>query len=160
MLNIKVICVGKMRDRFFTDAANEYLKRLSGYCSIDVIEIPEYRLPDTPSASEISKALARESSLIEEKIPSGAVCAALCIEGEQLDSPALSALLSGYAVRGASKLCFIIGGSYGLHTDLKNKADIRISMSKMTFPHTLARVILLEQLYRALSIAGGGKYHK
>ena len=160
MQNIRVICVGKLRDRFFSEAANEYIKRMSAYCNIEIIEIPEHRLPDSPSASEISKALAKECALIEDKIPSGAACAALCIEGESIDSPGLSALLTKYAVSGVSKLCFIVGSSYGLHTSIKSKSDIMLSMSKMTFPHTLARVILLEQLYRALSIAGGGKYHK
>ena len=160
MLSIKLICVGKLRDRFFAEAAREYTKRLSGYCNIEIVEIPEYRLPDSPSSSEITKALAREGSLIADRIPSGAICAVLCIEGKEIDSEGLSSLLTGYAVNGVSKLCFIIGGSYGLHAQLKDSADVKLSMSKMTFPHALARVILLEQLYRALSIAGGGKYHK
>ena len=155
-----MICVGRLRDRYYADAASEYLKRLSGYCNVETVEIPEHRLPDAPSALMITRALAKEYNAIEEKIPAGAFCAALCVEGEEFDSPKLSEVLAKCALNGISKLCFVIGGSYGLHEELKRKANIRISMSKMTFPHTLARVILLEQLYRSFSIIGGGKYHK
>ena len=160
MLNIKIICVGKLKEKFYTDAVNEYLKRLRGYCKMEIIELPEYRLPDDPSDAQITLALDNERTAVESQLPSGAVLIALCVEGNEKDSQGLSGLLTDSAVQGKQKLCFIIGGSYGLHDILKFKADVLLSMSKMTFPHNLARVILLEQLYRAFKIAEGGKYHK
>ncbi|MCL2391291.1 MAG: 23S rRNA (pseudouridine(1915)-N(3))-methyltransferase RlmH [Oscillospiraceae bacterium] len=150
MLNIKIICVGKLKEKFYIDAANEYIKRLSGYCKLEVMELPE----------DYQQSLIKEKVQIESKIPDGAMTVALCIEGREFDSKELSALLQDSAVKGISKICFIIGGSVGLHDDLKRNANIRFSMSKLTFPHNLARVMLLEQLYRALNISGGGKYHK
>ena len=184
LLGIRIICVGKLKERFYTDAAKEYIKRLSGYCKLEIIEIPEYRLP-TGSAegtqstihnsqftienmnananipnTQVAIALNKERVAIEAKIPDGAVCIALCVEGREMDSPGLSGFLSDCAIHGASRLCFIIGGSFGLHENIKNMANIRLSMSKMTFPHSLARIMLLEQLYRAFNITEGGKYHK
>jgi len=160
MLSIRIICVGKLKEQFYTDAADEYTKRLSGYCRIETIEISEHRLTENASASQIAIALEKEGAAIEAKIPAGAMTVALCVEGREMDSPGMSKFLLDCAGRGTSRLCFIIGGSYGLHDRLKNDADIKLTMSKMTFPHNLARVILLEQLYRAFNIAGGGKYHK
>ena len=167
MLNIRVICVGKLKEKFYTDAANEYIKRLSGHCKLDIHEIPEYRLSDAAADdtqrrqnSQITIALDKERAVIEDRIPAGTVIIALCVEGREMDSHGLAGFLSDCGTRGASRLCFIIGGSFGLHEDLKSKADIKLSMSKMTFPHNLARVMLLEQLYRAFKITEGGKYHK
>jgi len=148
MLKIKVICVGRLKEQFYTDAANEYIKRLGGYCKPEILEIPEFR------------ALEKEREAIRKNIPAGAMTIAMCIEGREIDSKGLSELLMECAGRGTSQLCFIIGGSSGLHDDIKSGADLRLSMSKMTFPHNLARVILLEQLYRAFTIIEGGKYHK
>ena len=142
MLSIRVICVGRLKEKFYTDAANEYLKRLAGYCKLEVVELPEHR-PE-----------------IEAKLPPGASIVALCVEGREFDSHELSKLLTDCAGSGSPRLCFIIGGSDGLDDEIKNKADIKLSMSKMTFPHNLARVMLLEQLYRGFKIAEGGKYHK
>jgi 23S rRNA (pseudouridine1915-N3)-methyltransferase len=153
MLNITVICVGKLKERFYTDAANEYIKRLSGYCKLEVVEIAEH-------SAQIESALDKERAAIEKKVPNGAYITALCVEGNEFDSPGLAELLTDCAGRGASRLCIIIGGSNGLHGDIKKGADIKLSLSKMTFPHNLARVILLEQLYRAFKIIEGGKYHK
>lgn len=150
MINIKIICVGKLKEKFYTDAANEYIKRLSGYCKLEVIEIAE----------DSRQPLEKERVAVEDKIPSGATIIAMCIEGRELDSQGLSSLIKDCALRGASRLCFLIGGSTGLHEELKSGAEIRLSMSKMTFPHNLARVMLLEQLYRAFNMAEGGKYHK
>lgn len=152
MLSIKLICVGKLKEQFYTDAANEYIKRLSSYCKLEVTEVSEYR--------HVEIALDKERAEVESKIPGNALCVALCVEGREMDSFALSEFLSDCALKGASRLCFIIGGSLGLHKDIKNRSDVRLSMSKMTFPHNLARVMLLEQLYRAFKIAEGGKYHK
>ena len=161
MLNIKIICVGKLKERFYTDAANEYVKRLGGYCKPEIVELPEHRLPtENPVSAQIGAALEKESAAIEAKIPAGAFTVALCVEGADIDSAGLAELLSKCAGTGTSRLCFIVGGSHGLHDSIKNKADIKLSMSKMTFPHTLARVMLLEQLYRAFKIIEGGKYHK
>jgi len=150
MLNIRVICIGKLKEKFYIDAANEYIKRLSGYCKLEVIELPEDR----------QQILEKERDAIISKIPSGAVTIALCIEGRGMDSQGLSDMIGDCAIRGMSRLCFIIGGSIGLHEKLKHESEIKLSMSKMTFPHNLARVMLLEQLYRAFKIAEGGKYHK
>jgi len=157
---IKIICVGKLKEKFFTDAANEYIKRLAGYCKLEVAEIPEHRLPDSPAPAQIATALEKEGTAIAVKIPAGSRTVALCVEGRELDSAGLSEFLTECAGRGFSKLCFIIGGSFGLHETVKNGAEERLSMSRMTFPHNLARVMLLEQLYRAFKIAEGGKYHK
>ena len=160
MLSIRIICVGKLKERFYSDAVNEYAKRLAGFCKLEIVEIPENRLPAEPSDLQITNSLDKERSAIRASLPAGAFTVALCIEGQETDSHGLSALLSDCAGRGASRLCFIIGGSYGLHTSLKTTADINLSLSKMTFPHNLARIILLEQLYRAFMIIEGGKYHK
>ena len=166
MLIIKIICVGKLKERFYTDAANEYLKRLSGYCKPEIIEIPEYRLtPDDPAGAQIENALEKEREAIRRagisgKPQPGTLTIALCPEGKAMDSSVFSEYISQSAAKGASRLRFIIGGSYGLHDDVKNGADMKLSLSKMTFPHHLARVILLEQLYRAFKITEGGKYHK
>jgi len=153
MLRIRIICVGRLKERFYADAANEYVKRLAGYCKPEIAEVPE-------SSLQAASALEKEGSAIRARVPAGARTIALCIEGAELDSQGLSRLLAGCAGSGESRLCFIIGGSRGLHDSIKAEADVRLSMSKMTFPHNLARVMLLEQLYRAFKIAEGGKYHK
>lgn len=159
MLNIKIICVGKLKEAFYTDASKEYLKRLSAYCKLDIEELPETRRPASPSAADTENALLKEAALIESKIPKGAYLVAMCIEGQQTDSVGVSRLLETAAASGG-KLCFLIGGSDGLHARIKSMANQRLSMSKMTFPHHLARVMLLEQIYRGFKISEGGKYHK
>jgi 23S rRNA (pseudouridine1915-N3)-methyltransferase len=160
MIGITIICVGRMKERYYSDAANEYIKRLSGYCNTEIIELREHRLPDAPSDVQIALALKKESAAIADKRPGAVPAFALCVEGREMDSRELAGMLDRYAGRGASRLCFIIGGSYGLHENVKNTVDIKLSLSKMTFPHNLARIILLEQLYRSFKIAEGGKYHK
>ena len=149
-----------MKERFYVDAAGEYMKRLGGYCKAEVVEIQEHRLPDNPSDAQIMRALEKEHALIAGKMLPGAMTTALCVEGVQLDSRGLSEMLADCAGRGTSRLVFAIGGSFGLHDSVKKSADIKLSLSKMTFPHNLARIILLEQLYRAFIISEGGKYHK
>jgi 23S rRNA (pseudouridine1915-N3)-methyltransferase len=158
MLNIQLICVGKMKERHYIAAAEEYIKRLGAYCRISITEVAETPLGKTPSEAEISAALTQEYRRM--KLPSRAAIIALCIEGEKTDSEAFSEKIAGYTSQGVSHLVFIIGGSNGLSTELKRRADMRLSMSDMTFPHHLARVMLLEQLYRAFTILQGGKYHK
>ena len=160
MLGVKLICVGKMKERYFLDAFEEYRKRLGAYCRFELEELPEQRLPQDPSPREIENALEREGAEILRSIPSGSAVAAMCVEGEQLSSPGLAKALEGFANSGKSRVCFIVGGSFGLSPAVKRAADLRLSMSKMTFPHHLARVMLAEQIYRAFSISSGGKYHK
>ena len=160
MLHIRIICVGKLREKFYTEASKEYLNRLSGYCKIEVEEIPETRLPERPSQAEIAAALKAESAAIEDRLLKSAAVIALCIEGMQTDSAGLADRLAQYALDGMSRVCFVIGGSYGLPPSVKGQAGLCLSMSPMTFPHHLARVMLLEQIYRAFKIREGGKYHK
>lgn len=160
MLSVKLICVGKLGEKFWAEAVREYEKRLSAYCKLEIVELPEQRLPQTPSAGEIAAALAKESAAIRAKIPQGASVIALCVEGKTLSSEAFADKLGTMAAHGVSRLCLLIGGSCGLDEALKQDAALRLSMSPMTFPHHLARVMVLEQLYRALNILAGGKYHK
>ena len=159
MQRITVLCVGKLKEKFYADAAAEYIKRLSRYCKIEVTELPAMRLPEDPSPAEIKKALAAEANAIRQKLEGGAVVA-MCIEGQTCSSEALSKKLAAFALEGKSKVTFLIGGSFGLDETLKKQADWRLSMSPMTFPHHLARVMLLEQIYRACQIAEGTRYHK
>ena len=158
MQRITVLCVGKLKEKFYADAAAEYCKRLSRYCKIEVTELPETRLPEDPSPAEIKRALAAEANAIRQKLEGGAVVA-MCIEGQTCSSEALSKKLAAFALEGKSKVTFLIGGSFGLDETLKKQADWRLSMSPMTFPHHLARVMLLEQIYRACQIAEGTRYH-
>ena len=160
MLKVKVICVGKLKERFYTEAVDEYTKRLDRYCNIEIIQLPESRLPENPSDAQIQDALLKESSAIEKLLQLGGRAIALCVEGKQISSESFGTLLKSSATEGISRLNFIIGGSFGLHSNIKSNADILLSMSKMTFPHHLVRVMLLEQLYRAFNITDGGKYHK
>ncbi len=160
MLSIKIICIGKLKERFYADAAAEYQKRLSSLCRLEVEELPEARLSSEPTEAEQEAALHREAESILMRVPSGAVTVALCIEGKTIDSVGFSHFLDICAMKGKSRLCFIIGGSLGLHPEVKEKAAVQLSFSPMTFPHHLARIMLLEQLYRAFQISMGSKYHK
>ena len=160
MLAVKLICVGKMRERFYIDAFQEYQKRLSAYCRLELVEPAEVRLGDNPSTAEIRAALDKEAAEILKAIPTDAYVTALCVEGREAPSEAMAELIAGRKNSGKPKLCFVIGGSYGLAESVKNRADFRLSMSKMTFPHHLARVMLAEQLYRGYKIREGSRYHK
>ena len=160
MLAVKLICVGKMRERFFIDAFAEYAKRLQAYCKFECAELTEQRLSDNPSQNEIAAALAREAADIGRNIPPDAYVVAMCVEGRQMKSEGMANLITVRAGSGKPKLCFVVGGSFGLDESVKRRADMRLSMSEMTFPHHLARVMALEQLYRAESIQAGTKYHK
>ncbi len=160
MLSVKIICVGKLGEKFWAQAVAEYEKRLSAYCKLEITELTEQRLPQAPAPGEIKTALEREADAICAKIPQGAAVIALCIEGKPMSSEAFAEKLGGMMVSGTSKICLLIGGSCGLSETLKQQAQVRLSMSPMTFPHHLARVMVLEQLYRALNILDGGKYHK
>ena len=160
MQKITVICVGRLKEKFYIAAAAEYVKRLQRFCDLEIVELPEHRLSENPSPSEIEKALATESRLISDKIPHGSTVAALCIEGKPCSSEALSCRLQEIAVSGRPHVTFLIGGSVGLDKNLKSRCDWRLSMSPMTFPHHMARIMLLEQIYRAYQIQSGTKYHK
>ena len=152
MLKITLITVGKLKEQYLRDAVKEYEKRLSTLCNLKNVEIDAVKLPDSPNETQISAALDMESTKIIASIPSGAYVIPMCIEGRQIDSVELSAKLQDLAVLGHSNVCFIIGGSYGLSDKVKQLASLKLSMSKMTFPHQLARVMLLEQIYRAFKI--------
>ena len=159
MQKVTLICVGKLKEKFYAQATAEYAKRLSRFCKLEIVELPESRLSDSPSPAEISQALTAEAALIEAKLPKGSALVAMCIEGEELSSPQLAEKMRQFAVSGVSNLTFLIGGSVGLSPAIKAQADFRLSMSPMTFPHHLARVMLLEQIYRAYQINAGTKYH-
>ena len=160
MLNINIICVGKLKEKFWTDACNEYAKRLKGFCSFSITEVDEEKLPDTPSPAQIQNTLEKEGQRIIAKIPKNAKVISMCIEGKQKTSEKFSQEISDMALNGTSTVALIIGGSWGLSDSVKNLSSMRLSMSEMTFPHQLARVMLCEQIYRAFQIASNGKYHK
>jgi 23S rRNA (pseudouridine1915-N3)-methyltransferase len=160
MLSVRLVCCGRLRERHYIQAMAEYEKRLGALCRFEVIELPEQRLAENPSAREIEAALEKEAQNIEKNIPAGAAVAALCIEGRQLSSEELAAFLEERALSGCSRVAFLIGSSFGLAERIKKSADVRLSMSKMTFPHHLARVMLTEQIYRAFQISAGTRYHK
>ncbi|MCC8064158.1 MAG: 23S rRNA (pseudouridine(1915)-N(3))-methyltransferase RlmH [Clostridiales bacterium] len=160
MLNITVLCVGKLKERFYRDAVEEYRKRLTGLCKLELVELPEVRLPERPAQAQIDAALQKEGAAIRARLPKRTTLIALCIEGREMSSEALAEQLSALAVSGQSSVTFLIGGSYGLDPALKQEAALRLSMSPMTFPHHLARVMLLEQIYRAFQINKGSEYHK
>ena len=160
MQKITLLCVGKLKEKFYLDTCAEYQKRLTRHCKFELIELPEQRLPENPSEAEIAAALSKEADVIEERLPKGGVLVALCVEGKPMSSEQLSDTLSRYGAQGASQVTFLIGGSFGLSERVKARADLRLSMSPMTFPHHLARVMLLEQIYRAYQIQSGTRYHK
>lgn len=159
-MNCTILCIGKLKERYWSEACGEYLKRLNAYCKPQIIELAEYRLPDSPSPAQIEKALEQEGAAILQRLPAGSLLISLCVEGEHLSSEAFSETLSRYAVGGTSSFTFAVGGSFGLSEAVKRQSARRLSMSDMTFPHQLARVMLLEQLYRAFSIQAHTKYHK
>ncbi len=160
MLNIKLICVGRLRERFYIDAFNEYARRLSAYCRFECVELNETKLGDKPSDKEIENALVRESADIEKAIPRDAYVIAMCVGAKQLKSEELAQKINSLALNGRGKICFIIGGSFGMAESVKMRADMRLGMSEMTFPHHLARVMLTEQIYRSFKIIEGSRYHK
>lgn len=159
-MNITIIALGKLKEKYMRDFSEEYQKRLSAYCKLNIIELSPKKLSDNPSQSEINLALEAEAQQIKAKIPNGAYVFSMCIEGKQMPSEAFSQKISKLAVDGKSNIVFILGSSFGLSEEIKSLSDSRFSMSEMTFPHQMARIMLLEQLYRAFQISSGGKYHK
>ena len=160
MFNITLIAMGKLKEKFYLSAAAEYEKRMMGYCNFQIIELPEVRLPDSPSPANITAALDKESEIILSKIPKGAWFCIFTPEGTLLSSEQLAEKISSIKLSGKSSACFLIGSSFGISEKIKKIADFKLSMSPMTFPHHLARVMVLEQLYRAEAIQAGSKYHK
>ncbi|MBE6664654.1 MAG: 23S rRNA (pseudouridine(1915)-N(3))-methyltransferase RlmH [Ruminococcaceae bacterium] len=160
MLQINILYVGNIKDKFFAQAVAEYEKRLSGLCKIKNIELKEEKPPDNPSESEIALIIRKEGDRLMENLPKKGYKIALCVEGTQISSEALAQKIESVAVSGDSEITFIIGGAFGMDERVKKAANYRLSISKMTFTHRMMRVILIEQIYRALNILSGGHYHK
>lgn len=159
MLQLTVITVGNLKEAYWRDALSEYEKRLSGFCKPNMVQLKEAKLSENPSQSEISAALSDEGKRILAAIPPRAYRIALCVEGKQFSSEELADKLDG-AIATNGSLCLIIGSSFGLAPEVKATCDLRLSVSKLTFPHQMMRVLLLEVLYRSFSILKGTKYHK
>lgn len=160
MLNITFIVLGKLKEKYLKMACEEYIKRLGGMCKFKEIELTPVSLPENPSQSQIDNALQKEAEEIISKIPKNSKVVSMCIEGKQMSSKKFSAFFEETALSGISDVVFVIGSSYGLSDTVKNISNLKLSMSEMTFPHQLARVMLLEQTYRALMILNGRKYDK
>lgn len=160
MMNITIIALGKLKEKYLRDAVDEYAKRISAYGKLDIIELNPVKLSDNSSQNEITSALSKEADEIKKKIPNGSYIFTLCIEGKEKSSEAFAKAINDAALNGKSHITFIIGSSYGLSPEIKNLSDFKLSFSPMTFPHQLMRVMLLEQVYRAFQINNNGKYHK
>ena len=159
MLHIKLIAPGTLKEAYLRDALAEYKKRLSAFARVEIVELKEHRLPDDPAPAEIAAALEREADLILAAVPPRAYLTALCVEGKQFSSEELSDRLAR-VMQEAGTLCLVIGSSHGLSPRVKQAADLCLSVSKLTFPHQLMRVLLLEAVYRAFNIRKGTRYHK
>lgn len=158
MITINLIVIGKLKEEYLRSACAEYIKRLSRYCNFEIHELDECRLSENPSEKEINSALQKEAVQIKKYLKGMII--PLCIEGKQLTSVKFSEKITSAGVNGFSAVTFIIGSSFGLAPEIKSMGNLKLSMSEMTFPHQLARVMLLEQVYRAFQITEGGKYHK
>ena len=159
MANITIISVGTLKEDYLKDAVAEYKKRLSQYARVEEINIKEEKIADEDDSSQVKRALEAEGEKILAAIPKGAGKIALCVEGKQYDSPALASLIGKMADE-SGKIALIIGSSHGLCDSVKRASDVRLSVSALTFPHQLMRVVLLEALYRSFTILAGKKYHK
>ena len=160
MFEVTLITMGKLQEKFYISAAAEYAKRRSGYCRFHLLELPECRLPEDPSPAEIAAGLEKEAEDILSRIPKGAWFCVFTPEGKELSSEAFAKKMGDVKLSGKSSVCFLIGSSFGMAPRVKEKADFRLSMGPMTFPHHLARIMVLEQLYRAEAIQAGSRYHK
>ena len=159
MINVKLIALGNLKEGYLREAFSEYSKRLGGLCRFELIELKEYKLPDSPSDGEIDAALSDEAKRILPLLPPRAYKIALCVEGKQLSSEAFAKKIESVAAS-HGEIIFVIGSSHGLSDKVKSACDARMSISEMTFPHQLMRVIMAEAIYRALNIIKGTKYHK
>ena len=160
MFEITLLAMGKLKEKFYTSASEEYAKRLGAYCKFKLLELPEVRLPENPSPAEIAAGLDKEAETIFQKIPKGAYLCIFTPEGKELSSEGFAEKLAAVKLSGKSSICFLIGSSFGISPKVKAVADFKLSMGPMTFPHHLARVMVLEQIYRAEAIQAGSKYHK
>ena len=160
MFDITLITMGKLKEKFYISAAEEYAKRLKAYCRFQLLELPEYRLPEDPSPAEIAAGLDKEAEQIQAKIPKGAWLCIFTPEGKTLSSEDFAEKMQQVKLSGKSSVCFLIGSSFGISPKIKQMADFKLSMGPMTFPHHLARIMVLEQIYRAEAIQAGSKYHK
>ena len=161
MQKVNILCIGKIKEKYFSQAIDEYAKRLQAFCKLRIIELAEEKIRDNnPNPAQIAEVLQAEGKRIMQKISPSDYVIALCIEGKLRSSEELANTLNTLAVTGRSTVDFVIGGSFGLSDEVKAAADEKLSMSRMTFPHTMARMILTEQIYRAYEIASNGKYHK
>ena len=159
MLNVTFITVGNLKESYLREALGEYVKRMSAFCRPNIVELKEVKVPDSPSEVEINAALSAEAEKILAAIPPRSYKIAMCVEGKQLASEELAAAIEGASME-HSDICFIIGSSHGLAPEVKSACNMRLSVSKLTFPHQLMRVILAEAVYRAFTIIKGTKYHK
>ena len=160
MLTVNIICIGKIKEKYWTEAISEYSKRLSAFCKLNIIELSEEKTYNNPNDTQIEAILNAEGKRILSKVSDSAYVVAMCIEGKIISSPELADKINDVSLSGKSTVDFIIGGSWGLSADVKRRADFKLSMSRMTFPHQMARVVLCEQIYRAFEINNNGKYHK
>ena len=160
MFDITLITMGKLKEKFYISTASEYAKRLGGYCRFTLLELPEVRLPEDPSPAEIAAGLDKEAEQILAKIPKGAWLCIFTPEGKTLSSEDFADKMQQVKLSGKSSVCFLIGSSFGISPKIKQLADFKLSMGSMTFPHHLARIMVLEQIYRAEAIQAGSKYHK
>ena len=159
MIKCRIIAMGSLKEKFFKEACGEYTKRLSRFCDLDICEIEPQKLPEKPSLGEIENALKNEAEQINKKIPQNSLVISLCVEGKQMSSEKLAETIKEASAVGRG-LCFIIGSSHGLADEVKKNSDLRLSLSEMTFPHKLFRVMLIEQIYRGFMINSGSEYHK
>ncbi len=160
MIKIDIICIGSLKEKFLKDGCDEYLKRLKSFAKVNIVELSEYRCSQNPSSNEILQVIEKEGEKIIAKIPKGSYVIPMCIEGEMLSSEDFSKKIQNVAVSGNGSITFIIGGSFGLSDEVKKLGNYKLSFGKLTLPHQLMRVVLLEQIYRAFSIANHTKYHK
>ena len=159
MATIRFITIGTLKEEYLREAVKEYEKRLSGFCNVEQVNLKEAKLPSDPSDGDVRRALAEEAKAIFAAMPERSYKIAMCVEGKQFSSEELAAKLDS-AFSASNELCFVIGSSHGLDDSVKSAADLKLSVSKMTFPHQLMRVLLLEGVYRCMNIIKGTKYHK
>ena len=160
MLSINIICIGRIKEKYWTDAIAEYRKRLSAFCRFNIVELDEEKIYQNPNPAQIETILNAEGKRIINAITKGSYVVSMCIEGKMISSPELADKLENISLTGKSTVDFIIGGSWGLSDEVKRRSDFKLSMSRMTFPHQMARVVLCEQIYRSFEINNNGKYHK
>ena len=159
-MKVTILCVGRLKEKFYRDAVSEYAKRLGKYCKFEILEVADEQTPDKAGAALEEQIKAREAERILAKIKDNTLVCTLEIEGKRLSSEQFAAWMEQVAIAGRSSICFVIGGSLGLHRSVTERADFHLSFSDMTFPHQLMRVILSEQIYRAFRINSGEPYHK